>query len=242
MANAFYYQRAFLQPILNAVNYTTSVNLINYYNNNGNINSQSTNNNMARASNEKNIHDENIEKISEDEQKNDSSDVNQLNEVDVTNTDAQVIPNDETHDKSLIEFEKSDSTVSDDKNLMSFDSDHCSQTEPAKQIATDIGDKMNIEENTNKSDGELSDEMTTAEELKPFELNGKLFIDFDEDDIEFGCLPQSNFNKTFKAGNSCRIYIAQIHTPYKIWFHTKENGDTTVDLMDSLEWGINIFE
>lgn len=68
------------------------------------------------------------------------------------------------------------------------------------------------------------------------ELDLRLML-FDEDKIEFGVdLPEISVSEQFKPGQSFRIFLATIHSPYKFWFQLNEHSDQIGRLMSGLEY------
>lgn len=49
-------------------------------------------------------------------------------------------------------------------------------------------------------------------------------------------LPELNFSDRFKIGQSFRIFLSQIHSPYKFWFHLNEHSNDIDRLMSRLEY------
>lgn len=65
-----------------------------------------------------------------------------------------------------------------------------------------------------------------------------LLLQFDEEHILLDDLPTVKVADLFKVGNSFRMYIAQIQSPYKFWFQLKEDEASIDSLMDNLAYGI----
>lgn len=63
-------------------------------------------------------------------------------------------------------------------------------------------------------------------------------LKFEEERIEFDKLPTVNFEETFEDGQSFRIFLSQIHSPYKFWFQLKDDAEQLNDLMSSLEYDL----
>ncbi|XP_055310115.1 uncharacterized protein LOC129573532 [Sitodiplosis mosellana] len=66
------------------------------------------------------------------------------------------------------------------------------------------------------------------------DINCTLLL-FDEHCIEFDNLPRIKFNQHFETGRKMRVFIAQIHSPYKFWFQLKDDGENIESLMNALE-------
>lgn len=101
--------------------------------------------------------------------------------------------------------------------------------------ATDSARKQN--DNDYGKSNESSDD-TIDNEKNGFE--NKISADFtllqfDEEVIEFGVYNIIKFKEQFIVGQSFRIFLSQIHTPFKFWFQLKEHADTIETLMSGLE-------
>lgn len=89
---------------------------------------------------------------------------------------------------------------------------------------------------SNDKELNVSDECTlTNDSRSELEIDLTL-LKFEEFRIEFGGLPTVNFEEKFVHGQSFRIFLSQIHSPYKFWFHLKEEEENIANLMSSLEY------
>lgn len=61
-------------------------------------------------------------------------------------------------------------------------------------------------------------------------------LKFEEFKIEFGALPTVNFEEIFSKGQKFRLFLTQIHSPYKFWFQFKEHEEHINTLMSALEY------
>lgn len=61
-----------------------------------------------------------------------------------------------------------------------------------------------------------------------------LIMDFEADEIAFGRLPLSDFEKMFAVGTNMRVYVSQIYSPFKFWFQTADDGEKLEDMMTQL--------
>lgn len=70
---------------------------------------------------------------------------------------------------------------------------------------------------------------------EPTELDFRL-LKFDQEEIELGHLPEIKINDQFKCNQTMRIYLAQIHSPYKFWFNLSEHAEHVESLMSRMEY------
>lgn len=85
---------------------------------------------------------------------------------------------------------------------------------------------------TNGTNDKQTDEKDDSSDGLQFNCDLLLF---DEHHIEFGDLPRIKFTDTFHDGQHLRIFLAQIHSPYKFWFQRKDDIDNIETLMNALE-------
>lgn len=62
---------------------------------------------------------------------------------------------------------------------------------------------------------------------------------FNEPCIEFDELPAFKVDEKFERGLTCRMFFAQIHSPYKFWFQLDEYAEKIDRLMDKMEYVSN---
>lgn len=74
-----------------------------------------------------------------------------------------------------------------------------------------------------------------SSQREKIDLNS-LLLHFDDEKILFDDLPTLKMTDIFKPDQSFRMYIAQIHSPYKFWFQLKEKEELIDSLMDHLEY------
>lgn len=66
------------------------------------------------------------------------------------------------------------------------------------------------------------------------DINCQLLL-FDEECIEFDNLSRIKFNEHFATGQRFHIILSQVHSPYKFWFHMKDDAENVDSLMHGLK-------
>lgn len=90
-------------------------------------------------------------------------------------------------------------------------------------------------ESIDKHSGENGHDQKDGSSTGIININCQLLL-FDEHNIEFDDLPRIKFNEQFETGKQLRIFLSQIHSPYKFWFQLKDNVDHIETLMNAMEY------
>lgn len=61
-------------------------------------------------------------------------------------------------------------------------------------------------------------------------------ISLESENIEIDDLPKMSVDKQFQTGQSVRVFISLIHSPYKFWFQVYDSADMIDSLMEHLEY------
>lgn len=58
---------------------------------------------------------------------------------------------------------------------------------------------------------------------------------FNDDNIHVGDLPSIELDKLIQPGHGFRLFLSQVHSPFKFWFQLNEHSEAIDSLMDRLE-------
>lgn len=79
-----------------------------------------------------------------------------------------------------------------------------------------------------------SEDEKVSENIEKIDLECPL-LHLEDENIEFDELPVVNMRNVFKTGQSLRVFISLVHSPYKFWFQREEDGELIDVLMERLE-------
>lgn len=91
-----------------------------------------------------------------------------------------------------------------------------------------------------KLDDSDDDSVCDFEELKcgdKVKLNiARFLLTFDEEDIFLEDLPMIELDKIFESGRGFRLFLSQLHSPFKFWFQLNDNLEMIDSIMDRLKY------
>lgn len=64
----------------------------------------------------------------------------------------------------------------------------------------------------------------------------RFLLTFEEEDIHLEGLPTMELDKIFESGRGFRLFLSQVHSPFKFWFQLNDNLEMIDSLMDRLKY------
>lgn len=63
----------------------------------------------------------------------------------------------------------------------------------------------------------------------------RYLLTFDEENIHLGDLPTMDLDKTIEIGRGFRLFLSQVHSPFKFWFQLNDNLEEIDSLMSRIK-------
>lgn len=126
-----------------------------------------------------------------------------------------------------------------------FSSEYMQTSTPTTKTDTDYhkrkvenGSEPTFDSYDNKTNDSVDEHENGDDQLDSsntgIDINCQLLL-FDEHNIVFEDLKRVKFNEQFQTGQRIRIILSQTHSPYKFWFHLKDDEENIDSLMIGLE-------
>lgn len=63
----------------------------------------------------------------------------------------------------------------------------------------------------------------------------RYLMEFNEENIHLGDLPSIDLDKIIVPGRNFRLFLTEVHSPFKFWFQLNDNAEAVDSLMDRLK-------
>lgn len=125
-------------------------------------------------------------------------------------------------------------TTQSDRKQSSDYANHANGT--AALESADIDDEhvvVKLDDSDDESDCDLA-ELKCNDQAKA--NIARFLLTFEEEDIHLEGLPTMELDKVFESGRGFRLYLSQVHSPFKFWFQMNDDLDAIDSLMDRLKY------
>lgn len=108
-------------------------------------------------------------------------------------------------------------------------------TEANAQESADIDDVhvVKLDDSGDESDCDF-EELKCNDQAKA--NIARFLLTFEEEDIHLEGLPTMELDKIFESGRGFRLFLSQVHSPFKFWFQLNDNLEMIDSLMDRLKY------
>lgn len=90
------------------------------------------------------------------------------------------------------------------------------------------------DDETQKEESSFIDEEEEDNDSENTQMARRLLV-FEEENVHREDLPGIELEKILVPGKECRLFFAEVHSPFKFWFQLKDNSERIDSLMDRLE-------